>query len=86
MDNGHTFTQDQRDRLIKQKPFGFVFRRGDPVQTKTPFFGLLQEKYYYGEEKDSNCIMALINYLGSGMWIRVYKWDVIFSNESKSNS
>ena len=68
-------TQADRDRIMaawKNEPFGYVKTNLGPLgYAKTPYFGLKKDWAF------SNCMLALINVLGSAMWVRYYKHDIV---------
>jgi len=67
-----TETQAERDALIKQAPVGkHRVHLGPLGYTKQDHFGVKADWAY------KNCVLVLINFLGSGMWVRYPKHDVI---------
>lgn len=64
-------TQADRDRLISHEPIGqHRVHLGPLGYIKQPHWGRKQDWAY------ENCLLVLVNYLGSGMWVRYYKTDV----------
>lgn len=64
------FSQADKDRLIRGRPFGYVINRG-VVDTKTPYYGLKRDWAY------PDCYLVLVNAFDSGCWVRYHRNDIV---------